>query len=291
MSERGAPVANRSIDEIVPVTSALRIRSRLPTFLIWSTLAAAWVGGLMLFATGAQASAVDERTPRPFKLVFDGRHDPGFGQANPRRRGAFTAAGPLCSSGVGLDQLFVYPYGVLREHTCEDGSGSFTAFLDPTVAEHGGAGRWSILGGMGRYSELRGRGTFRGEFMGGSPSHEETITFRTTWDGLVGYDDEAPRIQDVRTRLTRGPRAGTYVLRVSFRTTDDVDGNAIRYRVLPTSGSYALPFADARARSRSVSVALEIRPRRSDIPVLVEISAADPLGNTRRLLRSVALPR
>ncbi|HSI96844.1 MAG TPA: hypothetical protein VK926_00645 [Gaiellaceae bacterium] len=251
------------------------------------------VAGLLLalpLAAGSLAAPRGDPAPGPLMLVFDGAHEPGLGQANPRHAGTFTAAGPACPSGTATDQRYVYPFGVLREHVCDDGSGSFTALLDPTPAEHGGVGRWKILGGTGGYSDLRGRGTFTGELLAGSPSHEETITFRTSWEGLAGFDAVAPRVRDVRTSLRRLGRGGTYLLRVSFRTRDDVPANAVEYGVLPTSGSYALSFAEGRARRGAVSVALVVRPRRPDLPIVVSLRVTDPLGNDRRVLRSVPLP-
>jgi hypothetical protein len=77
-------------------------------------------------------------------------------------------------------------------------------------------------------------------------------------------------------RVLRHP---TYRLHVSFRTRDDVAGNPVEYRVLPTSGSYALPFAEGATRAQRVSTSLAIQARRPDLPIVVEIRAADPLGN------------
>jgi hypothetical protein len=243
-----------------------------------------------LICLGAPTSAATEPGPRPFALVFDGVSEPSLGQGNLRRSGAFSATSPVCSFGVADDRRYVYPFGVLREHTCDDGSGSFTALLDPLVAEHGGVGRWKILGGTGRYAGLRGRGSFAGEFVSGSPSEEETIGFRTTWRGLVAFDAAKPVITDLRiaVRVLRHP---TYRLHVSFRTRDDDAGNPVEYRVLPTSGSYALPFAEGTTRTQRVSTTLAIEARRPDLPIVVEIRASDPLGNERRLVRAVPLPR
>jgi hypothetical protein len=243
-----------------------------------------------LLCLGVPTGAASEPGPRPFALVFDGATEPSLGQGNPRRSGAFSAISPVCSFGIAADLGYVYPLGVLREHTCDDGSGSFTALLDPLVAEHGGVGHWRILGGTGRYAGLRGRGSFSGEFVSGSPSNEETIGFRTTWRGLVAFDAAKPVITDVRVtvRVLRHP---TYRLHVSFRTRDDVAGNPVEYRVLPTSGSYALPFAEGTTLAQRVSTSLVIQARRPDLPIVVEIRAADPLGNERRLVRAVPLPR
>jgi hypothetical protein len=56
---------------------------------------------------------------------------------------------------------------------------------------------------------------------------------------------------------------------------EDVPGNGVRYLVLPSSGSHGLPFAEGRARPGTT---------------VVEIRISDPLGNERRVVRSVRLP-
>lgn len=265
---------------------ARRMRGRITAY--GAALSVALVAATLAGTSGAAGDPGD-RAPRPFRLLFEGGTEPNVGQENPRRAGTFDASPPVCTTGIGRDVRDAFPLGVLREHTCRDGSGTFTVLLDPFLAEHGGAGRWRILGGTGRYAALRGQGTFTGELVSGSPTHAETITFRTTWTGLVGFDNRAPVVRGVRLRLTRSGVRGAYRLRVTFRARDDVPGNAFTYRVLPTSGSYVLPFAEGRSRSPSVRAVLVVRPRRPDLPLLVEIRVADPLGNERRVLRSVAV--
>lgn len=255
---------------------------------LWHVVSLTMLAAAMLVAIGQDSGlAAVDRGPVPFRLIFEGTHDPSFGQANPLRRGEFSAVAPACNAGAAVDERYVHPNGVVREHTCADGSGSFTAILSPTVAELGGAGTWRIVGGTGRYADLRGEGAFAGEFVSGSPSHEETIDFRTTWTGVVGFDSTAPVIGRVRLSATRRGDGGTCLLRVSFRTHDAASGGAVRYRVLPRSGSRALPFAEGRARRGTTSVALQVNVYRPDLPVLVEIRVADALGNERRVVRSV----
>jgi len=242
-----------------------------------------------LVSIGQERSlAAVDRGPTPFHLIFEGAHDQSYGQANPLRRGGFSAVAPVCAAGAGVDERYVHPDGVVREHTCADGSGSFTAILSPAVAELGGAGEWRIVGGTGRYADLRGQGAFAGEFVSGSPSREETVSFRTTWTGLVGFDASAPVLGQLRLSVARRAGDGPYVLRVSFRASDDSPDSRIRYVVLPSSGSRALPFAQGRARSGRTSLALRFGAvYRTDLPIVVEIRVSDALGNERRVVRSV----
>jgi hypothetical protein len=257
---------------------------------VFGAVALVAVGSVLVLSSGGSGLAAVDPEPVPFRLIFEGAHDQGFGQENPLRRGAFSAVAPVCPSGAAVDERYVHPNGVLREHTCADGSGSFTAALSPAVAELGGAGAWRILGGTGRYSNLRGQGAFTGEFVSGSPSHEETVSFRTSWTGVVGFDSVAPVISRVHLSTARRA-AGTYELHVSFRTRDGGSGGRVHYLVLPSSGSRALPFAEGRVRPGKVAVALKVDVYRPDLPLLVEIRAADPLGNERRVVRSVSVER
>lgn len=245
----------------------------------------AWVG------VGVVAALATTATPSSVTLFFDGAHTPGVGPTNLRHEGSFTASSPLCPAGQGADSEFVYPMAMLREYTCEDGSGSFAALVDPMIAEHGGPGVWKIIGGTGRYGTLRGRGTFASELVSGSMADEATVAFRSTWVGVADFDDVAPTVRAIRASATKLRRPqGVYLLRIAFSARDDLVGNPVEYLLLPTSGSFRLPFSEGRTTSGDVSVALKIRlssgHRR---PLLLEIRATDPVGNQRRIVRSVKL--
>jgi hypothetical protein len=255
------------------------------------SLALVLVGLGSLAGGGVVAAVAASATPSPVALVFDGAHHPGIGPTNLHHEGRFTASAPVCSSGYGTDVQFVYPAAMLREYRCDDGSGSFTALVDSIVAEHGGPGVWKIMGGSGRYAKLRGMGTFASEFVSGSPSEEASIAFRSTWVGLAAFDDLAPEIEVIRASAAKLRRPqGTYVLRLVLSVRDDLVGNAVEYLVLPSSGSTRLPFREGRTTSGAVSFALRIRPLTRERRILVEIRATDPVGNERRIVRSVKLP-
>lgn len=244
----------------------------------------AWVGA------DAVAALATTTTPSSVALIFDGAHTPGVGPTNLRHEGSFTASSPLCHGGHGADTEFVYPLAALREYTCKDGSGSFTAFVDPIIAEHGGPGVWRITGGTGRYRKLRGRGTFESELVSGSLADEANVTFRSTWVGVADFDDVAPTIRATRASATKLRRPkGVYLLRIAFSTRDDFVGNAVDYLLLPTNGSSRLPFSEGRTTSGDVSVALRIRPTSRLRQLLLEIRVTDPVGNQRRVVRSLKL--
>jgi len=241
-------------------------------------------------AVGAVAALATTATPSSVMLIFDGAHSPGVGPTNLRHEGSFTASSPLCPAGHGADTEFVYPMALLREYTCKDGSGGFTALVDPSVAEHGGPGVWKIIGGTGQYRKLRGRGTFESELVSGSLADEANVTFRSTWVGVAGFDDVAPTIRAARASATKLRRPqGVYLLRIAFSTQDDLVGNPVEYLLLPTSGSSRLPFSEGRTTSGDVSVALKIRPTGRLRQLLLEIRVTDPVGNQRRVVRSVKL--
>ena len=248
---------------------------------------------LVALALGIDAVAAvpSNSPPTEFVLVFEGKHSPGVGLANLYHEGSFTATAPACASGHAADLPFVQEMAVLREFMCEDGSGSFTALLDPTIAEHGGPGVWKIIGGTGRYATLRGRGAFEGALLGGSPTDETGVTFRTIWTGVAAFDDVAPTISSVRTTAARLPRSqGMYLLRIAFSARDDLLANAVDYRVLASSDGTRLPFSEGRTTTGLVSIALRVRPPGRTRKVLLEIRATDPVGNDQWTVRSLRLP-
>lgn len=242
-------------------------------------------------AVSAVAALATTATPSSVALVFDGTHSPGIGPTNLQHQGSFTASSPLCPAGHGADRQFVYPLATLREYTCGDGSGSFTALVDSIIAEHGGPGVWKIIGGTGRYEKLRGRGTFESEFVSGSLADEATVAFRSTWLGVAAFDDVAPTIHALRASAAKLRRQkGVYVLRIAFSTRDDLVGNAVEYLVLPMSGSFRLPFSEGRTASGDVFLTLHVRPPSGRRQLLLEIRVTDPVGNQRRVVRWLKLP-
>ena len=133
--------------------------------------------------------------PAPFLLTFDGAHPVDTTLPHGLRHdGRFTASAPFCSAGRAYDVGHSTDEGgflnVLRIHTCDDGSGSFTADMPTVRGEHGGTGSWRILEGTGRYATLRGLGTYTGTLISGDP---ECVRHHQLQDELAG-----------RRRLRRG---------------------------------------------------------------------------------------
>lgn len=240
----------------------------------------------LAFSIDAVATVPSNSPPTEFGLVFEGTQHPGVGPAKLRSEGSFTASAPACASGRAANTPFVEKLTVVREFTCDDEPGSFTAVVDPTTAEHGGLGTWQIIGGTGSYARLRGRGTFEGKLVSGRATDDATLAFRSTWSGVAALDDVAPTVSAVRSTVTKLRRPqGVYLLRITFSVRDDVVGNAVDYRVLARSGS-GQPVSESRAGSDRVSVALRIRPRGAR-RVLLEIRATDPVGNVSWVAHSI----
>jgi hypothetical protein len=100
-----------------------------------------------------------------------------FGQ-----EGRFTAALPLCAHGTAVDVEDVVsdPLTVMRKYPCDDGSGTFAAFLLAIAAEHGGNGTWKIVAGADRYATLRGKGTYTRHLVSGNRDDFPSIVCQTT---------------------------------------------------------------------------------------------------------------
>ena len=209
-----------------------------------------------------------------------------------RHDGRFTASAPFCSEGRAYDVRHFEgdPLSLLRIHTCDDGSGSFTAFMPTVRNEHGGLGTWRIVEGTGRYATLRGMGIYGGTLVSGNPLFYETISYRTNWQGLVDFLADPPAIGTFTTtaRASFANGGSTYVRRI---------GLAIQIRVRPSctlvgrsrrdgvpadvkQGSTAL----GKQRSRFGS-ARRARPAARPI----SITARDALGNEASASRTVGL--
>src|SRR5215208_191614 len=180
---------------------------------IWVTVASSETYSCGSRGAGAKATR--------FWLGFEGAHAPGTFTSGIQHEGHFTASAPLCAAGDAVDIGQVPTYAAVRRHTCSDGSGSFTARIAPVVHEHGKPGRnrggWQIVAGSGDYAKLRGKGTFTAIHLGGDLDDNATITYRTTWNGVVDFDDTAPDLTFTRASVHRVKR-GTYRLDVALRS-------------------------------------------------------------------------
>ena len=108
--------------------------------------AVARLGGLIAVALGLAFALLlhsASAAPTTFSLTFEGT----YRRSEPARRapaeGRFTASAPFCSAGRAYDVRQVIDGEFLtawRLHTCDDGSGSFTAFMPVARGEHDGRG-------------------------------------------------------------------------------------------------------------------------------------------------------
>ena len=62
------------------------------------------------------------------------------------------------------------------------------------TGEHEGSGSWQIIRGTGKYENLRGSGTYIGQRLSGDPADFVSITYQTTWKGLVDFDAAPPAL-------------------------------------------------------------------------------------------------
>lgn len=110
--------------------------------------------------------------------------------------GPFVATGPavddgvMCSSGDTIDvfgKMSGYQSGrginvlVVKEFTCDDGSGSFLVKLQVRIDGRGNSFVWTVMGGMGDYATLHGSGSGYGVY----PS--ETLVI-DTYEGKLHLD-------------------------------------------------------------------------------------------------------
>jgi hypothetical protein len=228
-----------------------------------------------LLTTGASAA------PTSFSLTFEGAHatDPNF-SSGLRHEGRFTASAPFCPSGRAYDADQINDGVTLtafRLHECDDGSGSFTAFMPNARGEHGGSGTWKIVDGTGRYAQLRGQGTYIGTRLGGDPDDFSTITYRTQWQGVVDFDADPPVIQSLGASARKLPtRVRRYTLRVALSARD---ASPMSYAVVVRAGGASLDSKNGSTTSGQAAVTYRIQPPRGARSVSVSVAVTDVLGN------------
>ena len=231
--------------------------------------------------------------PSPFSLTFEGAHflDSSL-PAGLRHDGRFTASAPVCSAGRAYDVRHLEGdelLAVLRLHTCDDGSGSFTAFMPAVRFEHGGSGSgiWRIVEGAGRYASLRGMGTYTGTRISGDPENFATITYRTNWQGVVDFDVDPPAIENFTATASKlRQRVRTYVLRITVTLRDTAA--PVSYSVHVRAGRADLGFK-LGSTAGQVRITLRVRPPRSARDARILLTAGDALGNETSTSRSVRL--
>jgi hypothetical protein len=260
---------------------------RLRVFL---ALAGLLAGGLVALAGGAHAKVLQ------FSLTFTGKHvtDPSF-PAGLHHEGRFTASAPFCPAGSAIDTRHVQdpPLWVERTHTCDDGSGSITVSMPDVTGEHGGRGVWRIIAGTANYERLRGSGTYVGQRLSGDPADFLSITYQTTWNGVVDFDTDPPALNLAATATKLKLPQRTYLLSVRLLVPNEPPGSRVNYSLLVqsrgqfVSGGSKLGSLITPARA---TLALKIRPLRTARVVRVSVRASDPVGNEGTANRTVRLP-
>jgi hypothetical protein len=248
--------------------------------------------GIALGAVIALAAVRATAAPTPFLLRFEGAH---FVDATLpgglRHDGRFTASAPFCSSGRAYDarhDVSVELLTVFRMHTCDDGSGSFTAFMPAVRGEHGGSGAWRIVEGTGRYATLRGQGTYTGTLTSGDPNAFETISYRTDWRGVVDFDADPPTIESFTATVRKlRQRVPAYTLRIGLTARDA--SLPISYAVDLRAGRTLLDLKRTSTASGRATITVRIRPPRAARSVRILLTASDVLGNETSASRAFRL--
>jgi hypothetical protein len=247
-------------------------------------------GALVSLAGGAGAA------PRQFSLTFTGNHvaDASF-PAGLHHEGRFTASAPFCSAGSAVDTRHVQdpPLWVERTHTCDDGSGSIIVSMPNVTGEHdGGSGSWQTIRGTGKYENLRGSGTYIGQRLSGDPADFLSITYRTTWKGLVDFDAAPPALTVTATAIKLKLPKRTYSRRVALAIRNEDPGALVTYLLIVQARSQYVSGGSRQGSTTAgrATFALRITPPRAARAVQISVRAADRIGNESTTTRSVRLP-
>ena len=222
-----------------------------------------------------------------FHLVFDGKHSP-----NLLHEGPFTTSSSLCPSGYATDVSKNDPtLPAIRRFTCDAG-GDFTARVSSLIAEHGGRGTWQIVDGSGPLADLRGKGTFTSVPLSGSPDDPESITFRSSWDGVAALDVAAPTITIVSAAAHKLLRPkGTYQLRIAISLADGASPTSYTFvAVDPRKPFEPLGLKSGQTSAGSLTAVLRVRPAKRTRALRLRVDASDPFGNSSFLAKPLRLP-
>jgi hypothetical protein len=248
--------------------------------------------GISLLAVIALAAVRATAASTLFLLAFEGAHfvDSTLG-GGVRHDGRFTASAPFCSAGRAYDVRHLDTDGLLnllRLHTCDDGSGSFTAFMPNARAEHGGTGVWQIVEGTGGYATLRGVGTYTGTHISGDPNDFVTISYKTEWRGVVGFDADPPTVENFTATVRRiRQRVPAYTLRIALTGRDT--SLPISYTLDLRAGQALLDFKRVSTASGRATITARVRPPRAARNVRILLTARDALGNETSTSRAIRL--
>lgn len=225
-----------------------------------------FLAALAVLAIAAQPSAGAPSGPSGMTWTDSGQRSGGLI--------TFTAASPLCPSGTVRDVGGIV--GIKMVHTCADGSGTFEF-------ETFGPNRFHFTAaGTGRYASLRGTGTC-------SVTQNDDGTFTRPCHALADFDNTAPRaaFKAVDILLARH----RFSLQAAFRTTDNVDGNVVKYRLSVTAAGHALGHVAGTTPGGTVRVSLKGKLPKRVHRLTVSLRVVDPLGNARTITSSGRIPR
>lgn len=256
----------------------VRVKRRVPV------LAGALVLAVAIAASGvASARPAVARTPEAATLSLSGAHPKDRGY----HEGTFTAPAPLCPSGTWLGDSEEEGDGI-RDFTCDDGSGTFTAdFVGDSEHQTGAKGPWAITGGTESWAKLRGKGTAVTDSSTGPGS--SPIVFTSTWTGVIDFDDSGPllKVKSIKVTGSKAPRARRTVT-VSFSAVDNVPANAVTYRVTATSGQYFGVVAGPVTAGQGTATFV-FRTRQAADTMQLGIHVLDPWENETNIVRVVKL--
>jgi hypothetical protein len=249
--------------------------------------AVAVLAAMAVPAPGGSKNAADAAATE-FQLVFDGKHTPSL-----LHEGPFTTSASFCPSGYAVDTgVDSATETALRKFTCAGSAGAFTARLGRLPAEHGGSGTWQIVEGSGPLADLRGKGTWTSVRLSGNLTDPGSITFRSTWKGIAGFDASPPSVAFAKrtAQKLRRPK-GAYRLRIVL-SLKDVGGNAVSYTLAvidPRKPLEWLATKSGTTSSGTASFLLRVRPTRRTRVLQLKIDASDSVGNAAAVATTLRL--
>lgn len=247
------------------------------------------VAGIAALVTAAPSRSSSAAT-RTVTLNLSGSHPSGQNH----HEGTFTATAPLCPKGTWLGDSEEDGDG-LRDFTCANGSGTFTAdfvgdsehYVGNDDPKHPGSGPWTISAGTGKWKKLRGKGTATTLTSTGPSS--SPIVFTSVWKGIVDFDTTGPTVKVVSIKVKRAAtRRGTSGVTVSFTAKDNVRGNPLTYRVSATSGQYFEAKLGNVSGART-TVAFAVDGKEADRTLELNIHVFDQWQNETLITKTVKL--
>jgi len=235
---------------------------------------------VVAFAAAGVTAEGARKAPAEFRLVFDGRHTPAL-----LHEGPFTTSASFCPSGYAADTTIeADTETAVRAFTCAGTPQAFTARIKPVPAEHRGGGTWQIVSGTGGLAELRGKGTWQSVRLSGTDDDPASITYRSTWQGVVDFDSAPPAIAVAKSSAQKLRRpAGAF--RLTFALTfAEPAGSAVSYELTVIDPRNSLQVSKfGETSTGTASVGLRVRPTKRTRILRVTVHATDPVGNAAQL--------